>query len=403
MRRFLPMLFAVLSLLITVSTASATTLTGTVTKSEARWTTDGDRIITESVVRSDDGTETHVSQLGGTADGLTMRLLASDGSVDGTSAAPLQVGQIVKLQIHAASTLAGATMTVVDRVDTASAADFVRTGPTKGGKSLYWESGCAQLYIDPAGTVEITGDAEFATIDEAVATWNNGVAACSYMKISTQGKLDKEVGKDKFNVLKFRDTKWCRPATATDAERCYSPSAAGLTTVVFVDDASSDRDGAIVDADIELNGVDFAVSINGGTRGTSPCLSDIKNTLTHELGHFLGLEHTCLAGGDPARVDDAGNPVPFCTGSISPAIRDATMFNFQSCAETIKQTLTADDIAGVCKAYPLDKDPGECTAVGESTGCCDATSNRSTPWLLPLLWSVAIVVLLRKRNSAITG
>jgi MYXO-CTERM domain-containing protein len=381
--------------------AAAAPLQGEVTASQGRWTADGSRIVTESVIHTDAGQDVVVSQLGGTADGLTMRLFASDGRGDGVDALPLVVGARVSLEIHGAATTEGRIVQVVDRVVQGGSADFVRTGPTKAGKFLSWASGCAQLYYDSAGTGELAGDTEFALIDEAVASWNSGVAACSYMNIATQGKKSSEVGKDFTNIVKFRDTKWCRPATAADAERCYSPAAAGLTTVVFVDDANSARDGEIVDADIELNGVDFAISNAGATGGDAPCLSDLKNTLTHELGHFLGLEHTCLASGDPLRVDDKGKAVPLCNGNNEPAIRDATMYNFQTCGETSKASLSPDDIAAVCSVYPLADDPGQCEGVGGSSGgCCSVSASSSSPLapVVPALWALGLLAFVARRR-----
>nr|HPH68816.1 hypothetical protein [Kofleriaceae bacterium] len=131
--------------------AVAAPLQGEVTASQGRWTADGSRIVTESVIRTDAGQDVVVSQLGGTADGLTMRLFASDGRGDGVDALPLVVGARVSLEIHGAATLDGRIVHVVDRVLPGGSSDFVRTGPTKAGQFLSWASGCAQLYYDSAG------------------------------------------------------------------------------------------------------------------------------------------------------------------------------------------------------------------------------------------------------------
>jgi MYXO-CTERM domain-containing protein len=171
--------------------------------------------------------------------------------------------------------------------------------------------------------------------------------------------------------------------------------------VVFVDDATSDRDGEIVDADIELNGVDFAISIAGATTGTAACLSDLKNTLTHELGHFLGLEHTCLASGDPPRIDNQGNAVPLCNASNDPLIRDSTMYNFQTCGETSKASLSVDDTTAICSIYPMATDPGTCDSVGGSSGgCCSVGGGQSAQVPLPQLLMAAGIfgVLFRRRR-----
>ena len=101
---------------------------------------------------------------------------------------------------------------------------------------------------------------------------------------------------------------------------------------------------------------------------------ELANTLTHELGHLHGLEHPCLASGDPQRVDDQGRPVPQCSSTTDPKILDATMYNFQDCGETKKESLSSDDIQGICAVYPTAKDPGTCEQVGSGgSGCCSAS------------------------------
>jgi hypothetical protein len=264
---------------------------------------------------------------------------------------------------------------------------YVRTGPTKAGHYLYWESGCVFVTVDADGTKEVAGDAEFAVIDQSIATWNNGIASCSYLQIINQGTKAMEVGRDRINLIKFRDVSWCRPATKDDPAHCHPDSAAGITTATYVDDASSERDGAIVDADIELNGVDFAISVNGQTAGTASCNAELQNTLTHELGHLLGLEHTCLAAGDPPRVDDQGNPVPLCSMATA-AQQNATMFNFQECGENKKETLEPDDIAGACGIYPTARDPGTCDPVDAPGGCCNTGNAPAGPLALAGLFVV---------------
>ncbi|HEY4059244.1 MAG TPA: MYXO-CTERM sorting domain-containing protein, partial [Kofleriaceae bacterium] len=208
-----------------------------------------------------------------------------------------------------------------------------------------------------------------------------------------------EVGRDMKNVIKFRDDSWCRPKIGNDAAHCYeNTAAAGLTTATYVDDAHSDRDGAIVDADIELNGAYFAISDDGNTLGDrSNSLSDLRNTLTHEMGHLLGLEHTCLASGDPPRIDGNGNDVPLCGLTSDPAITEATMYPFQDPGETKKRSLEADDIAGICTVYPTADDPGTCSKPGEGGGCCSASTDGPSGAVL-LFGAVGLLGVTRPRR-----
>jgi hypothetical protein len=355
------------------ASAAPMTVTGDVIDVRSHWTADGDRIVTEATVHTDTG-DVVVSQLGGTVDGLTMRQFPSDD--------PLTLGMRVTVLAQSTADLSQRMHNVVDGVKVlAYPPSYVRTGPTKAGHYLYWESGCVFVTVDAAGTKQVAGDIEFGVIDQSIAAWNNGGASCSYMEIRNAGRKAMEVGRDNTNLIKFRDVSWCRPATKDDPMRCHPDTAAGITTATYVDDASSDRDGAIVDADIELNGENFAIAVNGQTSGTENCISELQNTLTHELGHLLGLEHTCLAPGDPPRVDGKGNEVPVC-GLETATQHAATMFNYQDCGEKTKETLEPDDIAGMCGVYPVAQDPGTCEPVGDDGGCCNTGSGPAGPLVL---------------------
>jgi hypothetical protein len=253
------------------------------------------------------------------------------------------------------------------------------------------------ITMDDAGTNDVAGDIEFAIIDSAIQQWNTNTASCSYMELLNEGRRALEVGRDNVNLIKFRDQSWCRPATKDDPARCHPESAAGITTATYVDDPGSSRDGEIVDADVELNGVNFSISVNGQTLGTQSCLSDLQNTLTHELGHLLGLEHTCLAPGDPERVDDRGNPVPSCSAASS-AIQETTMFNYQMCGEVKKITIEADEVAAVCGIYPKAKDPGSCEHVGSDPGCCDTRGDPRGSLVLSMLVGLTLLTPFWRRR-----
>jgi hypothetical protein len=366
------------------------TVEGQVTETSSRWTADGSRIVTEATVHTAGG-DVVVSQLGGSVDGIGMRTMPGPEL--------LVPGMRVAIAAHHDVDLANRGHVLVDNVRVLAVPEgYVRTGPTKAGHYLYWASGCIFTRADAAGTKQIPGDAEFGIIESAITTWNTASASCSYLQVKYEGTEEgREVGRDRVNLIKFRDSSWCRPAVDDDPARCYANSAAGITTASYIDDKSSDRDGEIVDADIEINGADFAISNNGVTLGSAPCDADLANTLTHELGHLHGIEHPCLASGDPPRTDHLGRPVPVCNTVSDPAITESTMFNFQDCGETKKASLEAEDIAAVCGIFPRSADPGTCSPVEQaSTGCCSA-SDRPLPGLL-LAGMTALMVGRRRRQ-----
>lgn len=379
--RFRRLFAALIVVSILPASAAAERVTGEVVSQASRWARGGRAIVTESVLRQDDGTQVTVRQLGGSVDGVGMVLLHGPRL--------LRVGERAAAEVDLASDLSGRERRVVRAVlgaktdDGGEVMEFVRTPASDTGAPLAWESSCAFLAYHEDGTTHLDGDLEFDVMHAAVETWAAEIAGCSFFDITEEGRQGGEVGFDSTNLVMFREERWCRPATGDDPEECYDSSAAGLTTLFFIDDDGSNRNGAILDADIELNGVNFAVS-DGGESNAPGCKSDLANTFTHELGHLQGLDHTCYTNG--ARLeDDEGNPQPSCSDDLPPEITEATMYNFQECGETKKTSLSADDIDGVCAIYPSADDPGTCTRPtldsGKSCGC-GAASGTSSWWLV---------------------
>ena len=71
-----------------------------------------------------------------------------------------------------------------------------------------------------------------------------------------------------------------------------SKSVLGLTTVSY-----DTADGRIFDADIELNSAAWVfttvdVPVCTGAPAQTCVATDVQNTVTHEAGHLLGLDHT---------------------------------------------------------------------------------------------------------------
>ena len=124
-----------------------------------------------------------------------------------------------------------------------------------------------------------------------------------------------------------------------------APRVQALTSVTY-----RVSNGEIVDADIHVNAQFFTVGeIAPGA--SDPSLMDLQNTLTHEVGHFLGLDHT--------------EEATFTGGSGE--WREATMFATAELGETKKRTIEADDLNGICAIYPRRNDDQECRCVVDGT------------------------------------
>jgi len=368
-------------------------ITGQVISAEAGWTSGARKIVTRSVIRTADGIEHRVHQLGGTVDGIGMRVYP------GTTL--LQVGQSVQVTTRSIPFAASSPVMQVVSQRLPGALFSVRT-KNDPGVPLYWSANCIFITPDSAGTSHIAGDGEFAAIQGVFSHWATEMNDCSYMTFSMEERVSSEVGLDGVNVVKFRDSEWCPPDAETQAD-CYSPGAAGLTTLFFRNTSGKSNSGEILDADIELNGVNFAISVGGVSEGAPQCLSDLANTLTHEVGHLLGMDHTCWVPQDEDEVqpvDHTGTLVPRCfpASSLQPYITEATMYNFQECGETKKATLHDDDVAdGVCLMYPADDDPGVCAVPKiKNDGCSASGGGQFGP--LALL-GLAFLAFRRRRHS----
>jgi hypothetical protein len=125
-----------------------------------------------------------------------------------------------------------------------------------------------------------------------------------------------------------------------------------LTTTTF-----NNKTGEIFDADIELDGANFVFTTAGGLppcsnpppADTTGCVAfDVRNALTHQVGHLLGLADVCPSVGAPCVA-----PCP-------------VMANTESIGDLSKRALNVDDENGLTTIYPMG---------GATVGCQALTVN----------------------------
>lgn len=249
---------------------------------------------------------------------------------------------------------------------------------TDSGKPVYWAGNCASVAPDTDPPRGITLDTFTSTAAQAASNWQllttKAAVPCSYLVLTVDPAAAGEAHLDNKNVLKVRKDVWCRPPEIDHPRLCFSDSAASITSVFY-----TPATGEITDADIELNDINFTFVDLPSTVQPRPGTKtiDLENVLTHELGHFQGLDHTCwdhTAATQPK--DDQGNLIPDCNdlAGLPPdeqaRITSATMYNFDGPDETSKRSPEADDVAGICGIYPRAKDPGRCSSPGAPKGGC---------------------------------
>jgi MYXO-CTERM domain-containing protein len=255
------------------------------------------------------------------------------------------------------------------------------------------------------GTFQMmTRDEVAKSIGAAAHTWSpeavtctspTGVASHPYLEV-VPGMADpgepvpRAVGTDVRNVILFVESGW------VDVEK-HESLAVAVTTLTWK------KDGRVLDADIEINAeFDTWANIDPGWAGPPPDMNvpfDLQNAITHEFGHFIGLDHTCfLPGKKPRDVDNNGLPVPDCGPGAPLEVMQSVMYASirGENQETSKRFLTPDDIAGICSIYPADRDPHVCSLDLPDDGCACTTSGAAGSGAGAL--GLAALALLKRRR-----
>ena len=296
--------------------------------------------------------------------------------------------------------LAGAVLLALSALPGAAPA-YVQTVTIKTNAPLSWMyTNCVYLRINSNGSADIKDGSDIAAALKAMANWSAATKSCSYLKfkvLPSYAEVLPEFNKcgANENVIYWEEKHW--GDSVKPGKNGYDPSALALTKVSFIEKDGHAQDGRIVDADIEFNGVNFTFSSKGEAGKT-----DIENTLTHELGHLLGLDHPCMSASMKARVsqipkDHTGATVPTCnTSKVTPAMKETTMYNYAEDGETKKRSPTADDTAAICAIYPVKDDPGTCRqAVLNCEETCSVGAAEDSPPLprsSPLRWTLLLLL-----------
>nr|WP_242544456.1 myxosortase-dependent metalloprotease, MXAN_2677/MXAN_2678 family [Corallococcus sp. NCSPR001] len=277
--------------------------------------------------------------------------------------------------------------------------DYKRTLVPGRPLCLVWPGRDYVYHLDAAGSTRTPGDTEFAAMEAAFDAWRALSTTCSDFRFirgedwsrTVEIGYDQEHPFDNYNVVTFRERNCQDVAPPNDAcweeETCgnvYQCWAHGGATIGLTTSSFSFKDGSVVDSDIELNAAEtdygpsfLFTTVNGppcsGTPSTGCVATDVQNTMTHEIGHVVGLDHVFSAG--------------------------STMEATASQGETSKRVIDAGSAAGFCSAYPRGLPPTQCripedpglklVADGKGTGC--GASSGGPGVAAVLLWSLALL------------
>ena len=237
------------------------------------------------------------------------------------------------------------------------------------GRYLYWYSRKISYVINKNGCKDVPFQDTVGAVKRAFFTWAGSSCTDLYFLYGgsvagtkTNLNLGQDEKPDNQNMIVWRET-W--PPTGA-GNGLLSKDVPAVTTVMY-----EQRNGVIFDADIDLNGKYFYWT---ATDDKTKIATDIQNTVTHEIGHLLGLAHS--------------------------GEQDATMWEKTYQGETKKRTLHHDDVKGLCTIYPYGKPtprgPNQGEVEDDVQGGCGVGERRGMG--LPFLLVMALALLRRMTN-----
>ena len=254
-----------------------------------------------------------------------------------------------------------------------SASAFVRSA-TPQGDALAWVTNCIDYFVNQDGSDDVGINSVEAEVVRAFNEWEG--PDCSDVNFTYSGRTAENRAGYFQSEANLNLIVWREGGGGVDDWE-HDPSIIAVTTNTYCTETNSlcPFRGAIIDADIEMNGERFTFTNSRFLVGTD---FDLGNTLTHEIGHLIGLDHT------PNRA--------------------ATMFASAPPGELDKRSLEADDIDGVCAVFPIRPNEPACYQItgNGDTGGGGLSDCRARPGQAPSSagWAaLGILVLLRRRRA----
>ena len=192
-----------------------------------------------------------------------------------------------------------------------SASAHIRILHPSTGSALFWANpGSVGLTTNVSGSDDILDGSHETAVRNAIEAWNAvpGSGAHIIENTSAASKARTDWAADDIHLVLFDET----------GSSGYFPGSSGVVAITPLWFMS---DGRITDADILFNGKTFQFTTSGETGSF-----DVQDVVTHEMGHFLGLDHSGHAG--------------------------AAMFPYVDPTVILHRSLALDDVYGLRAAYP---------------------------------------------------
>jgi hypothetical protein len=283
-----------------------------------------------------------------------------------------------------------------------SSAPYVRSRVEAGDTStqcLFWTAPKLTWYLSSVGNPQTKpAGSEFDAVRRSFQSWQSLFTQCGNLSLAEGGMVDdRKVGYvvdgDNRDLVLFR-TRRCGDTSVVPAnDACWKDDSCGNVYDCWSNDGQTiavtlttydQKSGIIYDSDIELNSAGFYFTTSDGPICNPPVLvtncvsTDVQNTMTHEIGHFVGLDHTNATG---STMNPRAPP-----GEIS------------------KRTIDSGSQDFVCKAYPKGQASQGCIHIptdaslgrkAQTSGCASAGAEA---WL-PALAGWALLLARRRRGA----
>jgi hypothetical protein len=235
-----------------------------------------------------------------------------------------------------------------------------------GAHCLHWDEPQV-AWVQNAVSSPPSSPASFDAVSRGFSTWKRALATCGGLTLTEEARSSsRKAGptagatpKENLVLFRFQSCAVKAPPTAAcwldgscaNAYDCWD-HATGLLGVTLLSYYTGT--GQIIDADIELNAAENTfTTVSGPVCTTAVSLScvatDVQNTVTHEVGHFLGLAHA--------------------------ADRLSTMSATSMLGDLAKRQLDTASAQFVCDAYPKGLPAQDCAP--PTTGCGAAPAGLS--------------------------